>query len=208
VKLLDGEIIITLNDDWLPNISLSGYYMNMMNNKSVTREQRDYFSSKLQSAKALIKNIEGRRETIIKVVSSVMKHQREFLEKGPGNLKYLTHHDVASEVEVHESTVSRVCSSKYVQTSWGTFELKYFFVSRLKSSGEDEDEDQSSDRVKGLLQSVIAGEDPEKPYSDEELVILLKEKGVTVARRTVAKYRDVLNIPSSSKRKKINMIKS
>lgn len=208
VKLLDGEIIITLNDDWLPNISLNGYYMNMMNNKSVTKEHYDYLNSKLQSARALIKNIEGRRETIIKVVSSVMKHQREFLEKGPGNLKYLTHHDVASEVEVHESTVSRVCSSKYVQTSWGSFELKYFFVSRLKSPGEDVDEDQSSDRVKGLIQAVITEEDPEKPYSDEELVILLKEKGVTVARRTVAKYRDILNIPSSSKRKKINMIKS
>jgi len=208
VKLLDGEIIITLNDDWLPNISLNGYYMNMMNSKSITKEQHDYFNSKLQSAKALIKNIEGRRETIIKVVSSVMKHQREFLEKGPGNLKYLTHHDVASEVDVHESTVSRVCSSKYVQTSWGTYELKYFFVSRLKNPGEDVDEDQSSDRVKGLIQALIAEEDPEKPYSDEELVILLKEKGVTVARRTVAKYRDILNIPSSSKRKKINMIKS
>ncbi|HOP62910.1 MAG TPA: RNA polymerase factor sigma-54 [Spirochaetota bacterium] len=208
VKLLDGEIIITLNDDWLPNIRLSNYYMNLINNKSLGKEQHDYISNKLQSAKALIKNIEGRRETIIKVVSSVMKHQREFLEKGPGNLKYLTHHDVASEVEVHESTVSRVCSNKYIQTSWGTFEFKYFFVSRLKNPGEDIDEDQSSDRVKGLIQTAIAGEDPEKPYSDEELVILLKEKGVTVARRTVAKYRDALNIPSSSKRKKINMIKS
>ncbi len=208
VKLLDGEIIITLNDDWLPNISLSSYYMNMMNNKGISKEQYDYLNSRLQSARALLKNIEGRRETIIKVVSSVMKHQKDFLEKGPGNLKYLTHHEVASEVEVHESTVSRVCSSKYVQTSWGTFELKYFFVSRLKNPGEDIDEDQSSDRVKGLIQSIIGGEDPEKPYSDEELVILLKEKGVTVARRTVAKYRDILNIPSSSKRKKINMIKS
>ncbi len=208
VKLLDGEIIVTLNDDWIPKISINNYYINMMASKNMTREQNEYLNNKLQSAKALIKNIEGRRETIIKVVSSVMKHQRDFLENGPGNLKYLTHHDVASEVDVHESTVSRVCSSKYVQTSWGTFELKYFFVSRLKNPGEDVEEDQSSDRVKGLIQAVIAGEDPEKPYSDEELVILLKEKGVTVARRTVAKYRDILNIPSSGKRKKINMIKS
>ena len=139
---------------------------------------------------------------------SVMKHQKDFLEKGPGNLKYLTHHDVAREVDVHESTVSRVCSGKYVQTSWGAYELKYFFVSRLKNPGEDVEEEQPSDRVKGLIQAVIAGENPEKPYSDEELVVILKDKGVTVARRTVAKYRDMLNIPSSGRRRKINMIKS
>jgi len=208
VKLMDGEIIITLNEDWIPNIRLSNQYMNLLKNKNLTKEQQEYLNNKLQSAKILLKNIEGRRETILKVVRSIMNHQRAFLEKGPGNLKYLTHHEVAKEVNVHESTVSRVCNNKYVQTPWGTYELKYFFVSRIKSSSDVHNDEQSSDLVKGLIQSLIASEDPENPYSDEELVNILKEKGVTVARRTVAKYRDMLNIPASGKRKKINMIKS
>ncbi len=208
VKLMDGEIIITLNEDWIPNIRLSNQYMNLLKNKNLTKEQQEYLNNKLQSAKILLKNIEGRRETILKVVRSIMNHQRAFLEKGPGNLKYLTHHEVAKEVNVHESTVSRVCNNKYVQTPWGTYELKYFFVSRIKGASDVHNDEQSSDLVKGLIQSLIASEDPENPYSDEELVNILKEKGVTVARRTVAKYRDMLNIPASGKRKKINMIKS
>jgi len=208
VKLMDGEIIITLNEDWIPNIRLSNQYMNLLKNKNLTKEQQEYLNNKLQSAKILLKNIEGRRETILKVVRSIMNHQRAFLEKGPGNLKYLTHHEVAKEVNVHESTVSRVCNNKYVQTPWGTYELKYFFVSRIKGANDVHNDEQSSDLVKGLIQSLIASEDPENPYSDEELVNILKEKGVTVARRTVAKYRDMLNIPASGKRKKINMIKS
>ena len=208
VKLMDGEIIITLNEDWIPNIRLSNQYMNLLKNKNLNKEQQEYLNNKLQSAKILLKNIEGRRETILKVVRSIMNHQRAFLEKGPGNLKYLTHHEVAKEVNVHESTVSRVCNNKYVQTPWGTYELKYFFVSRIKGASDVHNDEQSSDLVKGLIQSLIASEDPENPYSDEELVNILKEKGVTVARRTVAKYRDMLNIPASGKRKKINMIKS
>jgi RNA polymerase sigma-54 factor len=208
VKLMDGEIIITLNEDWIPNIRLSNQYMNLLKNKNLNKEQQEYLNNKLQSAKILLKNIEGRRETILKVVRSIMNHQRAFLEKGPGNLKYLTHHEVAKEVNVHESTVSRVCNNKYVQTPWGTYELKYFFVSRIKGANDVHNDEQSSDLVKGLIQSLIASEDPENPYSDEELVNILKEKGVTVARRTVAKYRDMLNIPASGKRKKINMIKS
>jgi len=208
VKLMDGEIIITLNEDWIPNIRLSNQYMNLLKNKNLTKEQQEYLNNKLQSAKILLKNIEGRRETILKVVRSIMNHQRAFLEKGPGNLKYLTHHEVAKEVNVHESTVSRVCNNKYVQTPWGTYELKYFFVSRIKGASDVHNDEQSSDLVKGLIQSLIASEEPENPYSDEELVNILKEKGVTVARRTVAKYRDMLNIPASGKRKKINMIKS
>jgi RNA polymerase sigma-54 factor len=123
-------------------------------------------------------------------------------------LKYLTHHDIAGEVNVHESTVSRVSSGKYIQTPWGVFEMKYFFVSRLKNSGDNNDDDQSSDKVKGMIQEIINSENPDNPVSDEEVVNLLKEKGITVARRTIAKYRDILNIPASNKRKKINMIKS
>jgi len=208
VKLVDGEIIVTLNDDWVPGIKLSSYYVNLLKKKSVDREQREYLNTKLQSAMALIKNISTRRNTILKVTSAIMRSQLDFLGKGPGHLKYLTHHDIAGEVNVHESTVSRVSSGKYIQTPWGVFEMKYFFVSRIKNSNDNKIDDQSSDQVRGMIQEVISNESSENPFSDEEIVNLLKEKGVTVARRTVAKYRDILNIPSSNKRKKINMIKS
>jgi RNA polymerase sigma-54 factor len=157
---------------------------------------------------ALLKNISSRRDTILKVTSAIMLSQKEFLLNGPGHLRYLTHHDIAGEVGVHESTVSRVSSGKYIQTPWGVFELKYFFVSRLKNPGDNNSDDQSSDQVRMLIQELVEGENPGSPFSDEELVNLLKEKGVTVARRTIAKYRDILNIPASNKRKKINMIKS
>jgi len=208
VKLVDGEIIVTLNDDWIPGIKLSTYYVNLLKKKSIDKEQREYLNSRLQGAMALLKNISSRRETILKVTSAIMASQKDFLLKGPGHLKYLTHHDIAGEVNVHESTVSRVSSSKYIQTSWGVYELKYFFVSRLKNSGDNNDDDQSSDKVKGMIQEIISSENPDNPVSDEEVVNLLKEKGITVARRTIAKYRDMLNIPASNKRKKINMIKS
>lgn len=206
VKLVDGEIIVTLNDDWVPGIRLNDYYVNLLKKKSIDKEQREYLNSKHQSAMALLKNISTRRNTILKVTSAIMRNQKPFLDKGPGHLKYLTHHDIAGEVNVHESTVSRVSSGKYIQTPWGVFEMKYFFVSRIKNTGYNED-DQSSDKVKGLIQEIISNENSENPVSDEEVVNLLKEKGITVARRTIAKYRDILNIPASNKRKKINMIK-
>lgn len=208
VKLVDDEIIVTLNDDWIPGIKLSTYYINMLKKKSIDKEQREYLNSRLQSAMALLKNISSRRDTILKVTSAIMLSQKEFLLNGPGHLRYLTHHDIAGEVSVHESTVSRVSSGKYIQTPWGVFELKYFFVSRLKNPGDNNSDDQSSDQVRMLIQDLVNGENPERPFSDEELVNLLKGKGITVARRTIAKYRDILNIPASNKRKKINMIKS
>ena len=208
VKLIDGEILLNLNDDWIPAIGISSYYEGLIAKRNFRKEEREYLTGKLQSAKAFIKNISTRRETIFKVAMSIMFRQREFLEKGPGHLKYLTHHDIADETGVHESTVSRVSSNKFVQTSWGVFELKYFFVSKIKSSQGESGENSSSDRVRGLLLEIVQGEDPGNPYNDEELAAKLKEKGVIVARRTIVKYRDMLNIPSSGKRKKINMIKS
>jgi len=208
VRLVDDEIIVTLNDDWIPGIKLSTYYINLLKKKSIDKEQREYLNTRLQSAMALLKNISSRRDTILKVTSAIMRSQKDFLEKGQGHLKYLTHHDIAGEVNVHESTVSRVSSGKYIQTPWGVFEMKYFFVSRLKNPGDNNDDDQSSDKVKGMILDIINSENTDNPLSDEEVVNLLKEKGVTVARRTIAKYRDILNIPASNKRKKINMIKS
>ena len=207
VKLVDGEILLNLNDDWIPAIGISSYYEGLVAKRNSSKEEHEYLTGKLQAARAFIKNISTRRETIFKVAMSIMSRQRDFLEKGPGHLKYLTHHDIADETGVHESTVSRVSSNKFVQTSWGVFELKYFFVSKIKSSQGENGENNSSDRVRGLLLEIIQGEDPGNPFNDEELAARLKEKGVIVARRTIVKYRDMLNIPSSGKRKKINMIK-
>jgi len=206
VRLFEGEVIVAHNDDWVPGIRISAYYERLLQQKKSDSEQYNYLSEKISTARSLIKNISTRRETIYRVVKSIMLYQKEFLEKGPGNLRYLTHHDIADEVGVHESTVSRVASNKAVQTPWGVFELKYFFVSKLKNQSETEEEDQSSDRVKGMIQLIIGSENPDKPYSDEDIVSHLKKRGVNAARRTVAKYRDLLNIPSSSKRKKINMM--
>jgi len=207
VKLVDAEIIVTLNDDWVPNISVSKYYINLLKKKNIEKKQHDYIQDKVQSARSFIKNITSRRDTIIKVVNSIMRYQRDFLENGPGNLKHLTHFDVAEEIGMHESTVSRVTSNKFIQTSWGVFGLKYFFVSKIKSIDLSDSEEHSSDEVKSLMLDVIEKESRSKPLSDEEIVRILRDKGVDIARRTVAKYRSILNIPSSSKRRKINMIK-
>jgi RNA polymerase sigma-54 factor len=129
-----------------------------------------------------------------------------FLERGPGHLKPLTHGEVAKEIGLHESTVSRVTSNKYVQTVWGVYNLKYFFVSRLKSDcGGD---GTSSDAVMNLIRDIIERENVTRPYADEEIVKILGKAGMKVARRTVAKYRGILCIPPSGKRKKINKIKS
>jgi len=171
--------------------------------KKMEKKLREYIQDKVQSARYLVKNIESRRETILKVVKAIMDRQVDFLVRGPGHLKPLVQSDIAGEVDLHESTVSRVTSNKFAQTPWGVFELKYFFVSRLKSGGE---EDRSSDEAINLIKDIIARENPEKPLSDDEIQARLKKSGIEVARRTIAKYRGQLNIPPSNKRKKLNLI--
>lgn len=205
VRFLDGEILVTLNDDWVPAIRINSYYMDLIRKKNVEKKLKEYIQDKLQSARYLIKNITSRRDTIIKVVKAIMEHQSGFLRKGPGHLKPLTHIEIAQEIGMHESTVSRVTSNKFVQTSWGVFELKYFFVSRLKTSNKSEEP--SSDNAMKLIKDIISGENPVHPFSDEEIVDMLMKTGITVARRTIAKYRGILNIPSSTRRKKINLLK-
>jgi RNA polymerase sigma-54 factor len=205
VKLVDGEIIITLNDDWIPGIHINSYYISLLKKKNIEKNLRDYIQDKMQSARYLVRNISNRRNTILRVVGRIMEHQRVFLERGPGHLKPLTHGEVAKEVGLHESTVSRVTSNKYVQTVWGVYSLKYFFVSKLKSScGGD---GASSDAVMNLIKDIIERESVKRPYADEEIVKILGKAGMKVARRTVAKYRGILGIPPSGKRKKINKIK-
>jgi len=202
VFMQDGEVIIAPKDEWIPQLSVNSYYIDILKKKDIEKKQRDYIQDIVNSGRTFIHNISQRRNTILKVVTSIVKYQRGFIEKGPGHLQPLTHLDIAQDISMHESTISRVCSNKYVQTKWGLFELKEFFVSRLKN------EDISSDEIKHKLKSIISKEDSEKPYSDEELSDILLKEGYTVPRRTVAKYRDSIEIPSSHMRKKLNMIKT
>lgn len=205
VKYLDNEIIITINDDWIPQIRINRYYVDLLKKKQLDRRLKEYIKERVQSARYLLKNISSRRDTIIKVVTAIMNHQKGFLEKGPGNLRPLTHTEIAGEVGLHESTVSRVTSNKFVQTCWGMFELKYFFVSKLKSENS---EDHSSDMVMNLIKDIVAQELPERPYSDEEILEKLQKMNINLARRTVAKYRAILRIPSSNRRRKLNKLKN
>ncbi len=205
VKLVDGEILVGLNDDWVPGLRINSYYISLLKKKNIEKKLQEYIQDKMQAARYLMKNIATRRNTILRVAGSIMTHQKEFLERGPGHLKPLTHGDVAKDLNIHESTVSRVTSNKYVQTSWGVFDLKYFFVSRLKSA--DGSEDSSSDEVMNLIKDIIERENASEPLSDEAIVRILGKAGVTVARRTIAKYRGILMIPTSNMRKKINKIK-
>ena len=155
-------------------------------------------TEKLNSAAWLIRSIEQRQKTIVKVTESIIKFQREFLDYGVERLKPLILKDVADDIEMHESTVSRVTSNKYVHTPQGMFELKYFFNSSIQGANGD----LASEAVKSKIKQLVASEDPKKPFSDQKLVDMLKADGVTIARRTVAKYREAMNILPSSKRKR------
>ena len=166
---------------------------------NVSAEVKDFTNKKIASASWLIKSLEQRKRTLYKVVESIVKFQRSFFEEGVDKLKPLILKDIAEDIEMHESSVSRITTNKYVSTPHGVFELKFFFNSALSS---DDGDSVGSESVKALIKKMIGKEDPKNPLADEKLCELLKQEiGVDIARRTVAKYRTALNIPSSSKRK-------
>ncbi len=193
----DGEYRAVLNDDGMPRLRISRFYRNALR-QADSSETKKYVTDKLNSAQWLIRSIEQRQKTIVKVTQSIIKKQREFLDHGVERLKPLILKDVAEDIEMHESTVSRVTSNKYVHTPQGIFELKYFFNSSIQGA----DGDLASEAVKSKIKQLVSSEDPKKPFSDQKLVDLLKAEGVTIARRTVAKYREAMNILPSSKRKR------
>jgi RNA polymerase sigma-54 factor len=202
VHKVSDEYIIVLNEDGMPKLRINGSYRSMLNsmdNKS-DGETVNYIKDKIRSAVWLIKSLDQRQRTIYKVAESIVKHQREFLEKGIDFLRPLVLRDVADDIQMHESTVSRVVSNKYMHTPRGLFLMKYFFHSGIDS---DTGEDISSLTVKKKIQSYIENEDPRKPLSDSKIMKILNDEGINIARRTVAKYRDELNIPSSTDRKQI-----
>ncbi|HEX9160992.1 MAG TPA: RNA polymerase factor sigma-54 [Thermoanaerobaculia bacterium] len=202
VQKVGDEYVIVLNEDGMPKLRINGSYramLNSMDSKS-DGETVNYIKDKIRSAVWLIKSLDQRQRTIYKVAESIVKHQREFLEKGIDFLRPLVLRDVADDIQMHESTVSRVVSNKYMHTPRGLFLMKYFFHSGIDS---DTGEDISSLTVKKKIQSFIEAEDPRKPLSDSKIMKILNDEGINIARRTVAKYRDELNIPSSTDRKQI-----
>jgi RNA polymerase sigma-54 factor len=202
IQKVGDDYIIVLNEDGMPKLRINGSYRNMLNSMDSKSdgETVNYIKDKIRSAVWLIKSLDQRQRTIYKVAESIVKHQREFLEKGIDYLRPLVLRDVADDIQMHESTVSRVVSNKYMHTPRGLFLMKYFFHSGIDS---DTGEDISSLTVKKKIQGFIDGEDPRKPLSDSKIMKILNDEGINIARRTVAKYRDELNIPSSTDRKQI-----
>lgn len=197
VYRIDDEFIIALNDDGLPQLHLSSLYED--NLQAAKSTDKDYFQEKMRSAAWLIKSLYQRQRTLYKVMESIVRFQKDFFLNGVSHLKPLILKDIADDISMHESTVSRITSNKYAATPYGVFELKFFFNSALSL---DDGREVGSESVKALIKKYIAAEDPKEPLSDERIGELLKEDlKVNIARRTVAKYRTALDIPSSSKRK-------
>ncbi|HQI01064.1 MAG TPA: RNA polymerase factor sigma-54 [Deltaproteobacteria bacterium] len=196
---MEGEFVVVLNEEDIPLLKLNKQYQNMMASDCMGKVAKNYLSECLKSAQWLMKSIQQRQNTLCKVTESIVKFQRDFLEHGITHLKPLVLRDVADDVGMHESTISRVTSNKYVHTPQGTFELKYFFNSGIsKSDGSFV----ASQSVKNEIENIIKAEDAKHPLSDQAIAQMLKVKGVKIARRTVAKYRELLGIVPSNRRKK------
>jgi len=197
LQYIDGEYVIHVNDVTAPRLIINNFYKQLLT-RTEDENISNFLSEKLNSAMWIIKSIEQRRTTIYKVVESILKFQLDFFDKGKKSLKPLTLKDVAEDIGVHESTVSRATNGKYIQTPRGIFELKFFF-----SSGVGSDKGGvSSTSIKSMMKEIITNENPKKPLSDQQIVNILKAKSINISRRTVAKYRDELGIPSSSGRRR------
>lgn len=201
VSRVEGHFAISLNDWNIPRLRINESYKQLLKDKSrVSKETRDYIRQRLESARWLINSIYQRRSTILRVMESILNHQRDFFEKGKEYLKPLILKDVAEDVNLDISTVSRVTSGKYVQTDFGVFELKYFFSERLETATGEE---VSNKLIKAKIKKIIEDEDSKKPYNDQTISEMLKQDGFIVARRTVAKYREQMMVPVARLRRKI-----
>jgi RNA polymerase sigma-54 factor len=199
VEESDGSFIITLNDEGIPRLRLSNYYRKLLANKNALGpEEKQFLEEKLRSAVWLLKSLDQRNKTIYRVTESIMKFQEDFFRKGHKYLKPLNLKDIAEDMGMHESTISRVTSNKYIQCPQGLLSFRFFFSNAVSS----EEGDISSSTVKDLIKKIVSEENPQKPINDKKIVEILKEKGINVARRTAAKYRDEMKIPSHIKRKK------
>jgi RNA polymerase sigma-54 factor len=201
------EFMIVLNEDGMPKLRISPYYKNILASAKKDTAAgngngtKDYVQDKLRSAVWLIRSIHNRQKTIYKVTEAIVRRQRDFFEKGVQHLKPMILKDVANDIGMHESTISRVTTNKYAHTPVGIFELKYFFNSSINSA--DGGDSLASEAVKEKIKQMVSKEDPKNPLSDQKIVELLRNDNIDIARRTVAKYRDMLHILSSAKRKQI-----
>jgi len=201
IKRVDSKFEIQLNDWNIPNLRISEKYKRLLKDKEkVNKETRDYIRQRLESARWLINSIQQRKSTIMRVMEAILNRQIEFFEKGKEYLKPMILKDIADDVGLDISTVSRVTSNKYVQTEFGVFELKYFFSEKLERSDGQE---VSNKLIKSRIKEIIESEDPHKPYNDQTISEMLKKEGFIVARRTVAKYRESMMIPVARLRRKI-----
>lgn len=200
VYKIGEEYVVVLNDEGLPNLRINSFYRNALSGSAnVDEKAGEYIQEKLRGAMWLIKSIHQRQRTIYRVTKSIVKFQKDFFEKGIEYLKPLVLRDVAEDIEMHESTVSRVTTNKYVQTPRGLFELKYFFNSGINTTVGASI---ASESVKSKIKEIVAGENIKKPFSDQKIVELLRQQGIDIARRTVTKYREMLGIRSSTERKR------
>ena len=201
VYKISDEYIVVLNDEGLPNLRINSFYRNALSGAEQLDEKAgEYIQEKLRGALWLIKSIHQRQRTIYRVTKSIVKFQRDFFDRGVEHLKPLVLRDVAEDIEMHESTVSRVTTNKYVQTPQGLFELKYFFNSGINTTGGDS---VASESVKSKIKEIITAEDVRKPFSDQKIVEILRGQGIDIARRTVTKYREMLGVGSSTQRKRL-----
>jgi RNA polymerase sigma-54 factor len=201
---VEDRYVIQLNDDGLPRVRINPYYRKLLSHKdSVDKVTKEYIEERLRSAQWLIKGMEQRSKTIYKVAESIVNFQRHFLDQGISLLKPMVLKDVAEDIGMHESTISRVTTNKYMHTPQGIFPMKFFFTTGFSISAGGPGVEVSSLTVKDVIQKMIKEEDPAAPLKDQQIVDSLKAKGIEIARRTVAKYREELRIPPTSVRRRI-----
>lgn len=200
VKLKDGEFVLVLNDEEIPVLGINPFFTQLVEEKPKKRELKSYVNTNIKNAKWFIRSIQQRNQTLLKVARAIVEFQRDFFMKGPKYLVPLTLKDIANEVGVHEATVSRITTEKYVQTEWGIFELKYFFSNSISGAGSTGSR-YSKEGVKQIIREIIEQEGQGKHLSDQKISDLLKKRGINLARRTVAKYRKELDIMSSYDRR-------
>ncbi len=199
VEKMDGDYQVILNGEQIPHLRISNTYKDIMAQDGNGSEVKDYIRDKIRSGKFLIRSIHQRQQTISNIAHQIVSRQRDFFEHGTSHLKPMTMKEIADAVGVHETTVSRAVSGKYMATPQGVFEMKYFFTSGYQTaSGES----MSNTSVKEVILDLVKNEDGNGPLSDQEIVLILSERGIPIARRTVAKYRTELNILPSNMRRK------
>lgn len=199
VRKVQDEWIVSLNPDIAPKLQINSQYADLIR-RADTSADNTYLKNHLQEARWFLKSLMSRNDTLLRVATEIVERQREFLEVGPEAMKPMVLHDIAEAVSMHESTISRVTTQKYIHTPRGIYELKYFFSSQVNTA---DGEGASSTAIRALIKKLIASENTAKPLSDNKIAQLLKEQGINVARRTVAKYREALSIPPSNERKRL-----